>query len=193
MKYYKINFQVKFNKKLETEEQFVPLKNRLKKKKFKEKKYHPDKDFEYLISKSLFKSKLLKKYEMKEFRVEKFKTKYCFIQGDVECSFKCNELGLDKINLIIKWFNRVTKSECNYLVSDFKEELSDEEIETLNMFKEFDDPDYESESEREYRNSLSELDRENKERMRIVRSHKRSDGLTKKQIMSRPLKIYSKY
>ena len=60
-------------------------------------------------------------------------------------------------------------------------------------FKELDDPDYESESEREYRNSLSELDRENKERMRIVRSHKRSDGLTKKQIMSRPLKIYSKY
>ena len=193
MKYYKINFQVKFNKKLETDEQFVPLRNRLKRKKFKETKFHPDEDFEYLISKSLFKSKLLKKYEMKEFRVEKFKTKYCFIQGDVECSFKCNELGLDKINLIIKWFNRVTKSECNYLVSNFKQELSDEEIEMYHWFKELDDPDYKSDSERLEEIYASRRDEENRERMRIVRSHKRSDGLTKKQIMSRPLKIYSKY
>ena len=193
MKYYKINFQVKFNKKLKTDEQFVPLRNRLKRKKFKEKEYHPDKEFEYSISKIIYKSKFLKKYDVGDCHIEKFKTKYSFVQGDVDCSFECNELGLDNINLIIKWFNRVTKSECTFLRSNFKKELSDEEIETLNMFKEFDDPDYESESEREYRNSLSELDRENKERMRIVRSHKRSDGLTKKQIMSRPLKIYSKY
>ena len=177
MKYYKINFQVKFNKKLETDEQFVPLRNRLKRKKFKETKFHPDEDFEYLISKSLFKSKLLKKYEMKEFRVEKFKTKYCFIQGDVDCSFKCNELGLDKINLIIKWFNRVTKSECNYLVSDFKEELSDEEIEMYHWFKELDDPDYKSDSERLEEIYASRRDEENRERMRIVRSHKKTNGL----------------
>ena len=177
MKYYKINFQVKFNKKLETDEQFVPLRNRLKKKKFKEKEYHPDKEFEYSISKIIYKSKFLKKYDVGDCHIEKFKTKYCFIQGDVECSFKCNELGLDKINLIIKWFNRVTKSECNYLVSDFKEELSDEEIETLNMFKELDDPDYESESERLEKIYASRRDEENRERMRIVRSHKKTNGL----------------
>jgi hypothetical protein len=192
MKYYKINFQVKSNKKLETDEQFVSLRNRLKRKKFKEKKYHPDKDFEYLILKLLFKSKLLKKYEVNEFHIEKFKTKYCFIQGDVDCSFECNELGLDKVNLIIKWFNRVTKSECTFLGFNFKKELSDEDLEIQKIFATLDDPDFVSESEREYRSGQSELDRENKERMRIVRSHKRSDGLTKKQIMSRPFRVYSK-
>lgn len=193
MKYYKINFQVKFNKKLETEEQFVPLRNRLRRKKFKGKEYNPDKEFVYQTTKSILKSKFLKKYDVRNLYIEYYKTKYCFIQGDVDCSFECNEHGLDKVNLIIKWFNRVTKSECTFLGFNFKEELSDEEIEILNMFNELDDPDFVSEDERKYKSYQSELDRENKERMRIVRSHKRSDGLTKKQIMSRPLKIYSKY
>ena len=178
MKYYKINFQVKFNKKLETDKQFVPLRNRLRRKKFKEKEYIPDMEFLYQTNKSIFKSKFLKKYEVSNLRIENYKTKYCFIQGDVDCSFECNELGLDKVNLIIKWFNKVTKSECTFLGFNFKEELTDEDLEIQKIFATLEDPDFVSENEREEKNYTSRRDEENRERMRIVRSHKKTNGLT---------------
>ena len=198
IKIYKIYFDLIFKDKTDISNQkFIPLSQRLNPNKHKKIKREEIKQFENW-KKEQFEEKVYRKYwnnkEIEKFKVnwivvENYQTRYSFINGKVNCSVECRTNKKEDIENILQI---ICKSSNAYDYEYKKYDLIERD-DTYSFFENFRDPDYENESQREFRLEQYSTSSENKEKMRIVRSHKRSDGLTKKQILSRPTKIYSKF
>ena len=198
IKIYKIYFDLIFKDKTDISNQkFIPLSQRLNPNKLKKIKREEIKKFENW-NKEQFENKVYRKYwdnkEIEKFKVdwivvENYETKYSFINGKVNCSVECRTNKQEEIENILQI---ICKSANAYDYDYIKCDLIERD-DNYGFFENFRDPDYVSDSERELRFEEYSQSSENREKMRIVRSHKRSDGLTKKQILSRPTKIYSKF
>jgi len=196
IKIYKIYFDLIFKDKTDTSNQkFIPLSQRLNPNKHKKIKREEIKKIENW-NKEQFENKVYRKYwdnkEIEKFKVdwvvvENYETKHSFINGKVNCSVECRTNKKEDIENILQI---ICKSSNAYDYEYKKYDLIEKD-DTYSFFENFRNPDYESESQREFRLEQYSTSSENKEKMRIVRSSK--GGLTKKQILSRPTKIYSKF
>jgi len=181
IKIYKIYFDLIFKDKTDISNQkFIPLSQRLNPNKHKKIKREEIKKFENW-KKEQFENKIYRKYwdnkEIEKFKVdwivvENYKTKYSFINGKVNCSVECRTNKQEEIKNILQI---ICKSANAY---DY-EFLRFEEFEREDFFEVFEeesrDPDWISESERQMRNDEERVSYENKEKMRIVRSHKKTN------------------
>jgi len=182
IKIYKIYFDLIFKDKTDTSNQkFIPLSQRLNPNKHKKIKREEIKQFENW-KKEKFEEKVYRKYwdnkEIEKFKVgwvvvENYKTKYSFINGKVNCSVETRTNKKEDIENILQI---ICKSANAY---DY-EFLRFEEFEREDFFEIFEeesrDPDWISESERQMRNDEERVSYENKEKMRIVRSHKKTNS-----------------
>lgn len=182
IKIYKIYFDLIFKDKTDTSNQkFIPLSQRLNPNKHKKIKREEIKQFENW-KKEQFEEKVYRKYwdnkEIEKFKVgwvvvENYKTKYSFINGKVNCSVETRTNKKEDIENILQI---ICKSANAY---DY-EFLRFEEFEREDFFEIFEeesrDPDWISESERQIRNDEERVSYENKEKMRIVRSHKKTNS-----------------
>lgn len=182
IKIYKIYFDLIFKDKTDTSNQkFIPLSQRLNPNKHKKIKREEIKQFENW-KKEQFEEKVYRKYwdnkEIEKFKVgwvvvENYKTKYSFINGKVNCSVETRTNKKEDIENILQI---ICKSANAY---DY-EFLRFEEFEREDFFEIFEeesrDPDWISESERQMRNDEERVSYENKEKMRIVRSHKKTNS-----------------
>jgi hypothetical protein len=181
IKIYKIYFDLIFKDKTDISNQkFIPLSQRLNPNKHKKIKREEIKKIENW-NKEQFENKVYRKYwdnkEIEKFKVdwivvENYKTKYSFINGKVNCSVECRTNKQEEIKNILQI---ICKSANAY---DY-EFLRFEEFEREDFFEVFEeesrDPDWISESERQMRNDEERVSYENKEKMRIVRSHKKTN------------------
>lgn len=182
IKIYKIYFDLIFKNKTDISNQkFIPLSQRLNPNKHKKIKREEIKKFENW-KKEQFEEKVYRKYwnnkEIEKFKVdwivvENYKTKYSFINGKVNCSVECRTNKKEDIENILQI---ICKSSNAF---DYKF-LRFDEFERENFFENFEeelrDPDWISESERQMRNDEQLVSDENKEKMRIVRSHKKTNS-----------------
>ena len=182
IKIYKIYFDLIFKDKTDISNQkFIPLSQRLNPNKHKKIKREEIKKFENW-KKEQFEEKVYRKYwnnkEIEKFKVdwivvENYKTKYSFINGKVNCSVECRTNKKEDIENILQI---ICKSANAF---DYKF-LRFDEFERENFFENFEeelrDPDWISESERQMRNDEQLVSDENKEKMRIVRSHKKTNS-----------------
>lgn len=182
IKIYKIYFDLIFKDKTDISNQkFIPLSQRLNPNKHKKIKREEIKKFENW-NKEQFENKVYRKYwnnkEIEKFKVdwivvENYKTKYSFINGKVNCSVECRTNKKEDIENILQI---ICKSSNAF---DYKF-LRFDEFERENFFENFEeelrDPDWISESERQMRNDEQLVSDENKEKMRIVRSHKKTNS-----------------
>jgi hypothetical protein len=182
IKIYKIYFDLIFKDKTDISNQkFIPLSQRLNPNKHKKIKREEIKKFENW-KKEQFEEKVYRKYwnnkEIEKFKVdwivvENYKTKYSFINGKVNCSVECRTNKKEDIENILQI---ICKSSNAF---DYKF-LRFDEFERENFFENFEeelrDPDWISESERQMRNDEQLVSDENKEKMRIVRSHKKTNS-----------------
>lgn len=182
IKIYKIYFDLIFKNKTNISNQkFIPLSQRLNPNKHKKIKREEIKKFENW-KKEQFEEKVYRKYwnnkEIEKFKVdwivvENYKTKYSFINGKVNCSVECRTNKKEDIENILQI---ICKSSNAF---DYKF-LRFDEFERENFFENFEeelrDPDWISESERQMRNDEQLVSDENKEKMRIVRSHKKTNS-----------------
>ena len=182
IKIYKIYFDLIFKDKTDISNQkFIPLSQRLNPNKHKKIKREEIKKFENW-KKEQFENKIYRKYwdnkEIEKFKVdwivvENYKTKYSFINGKVNCSVECRTNKKEDIENILQI---ICKSSNAF---DYKF-LRFDEFERENFFENFEeelrDPDWISESERQMRNDEQLVSDENKEKMRIVRSHKKTNS-----------------
>ena len=182
IKIYKIYFDLIFKDKTDTSNQkFIPLSQRLNPNKHKKIKREEIKQFENW-KKEQFEEKVYRKYwdnkEIEKFKVgwvvvENYQTRYSFINGKVNCSVETRTNKKEDIENILQI---ICKSANAY---DY-EFLRFEEFEREDFFEIFEeesrDPDWISESERQMRNDEERVSYENKEKMRIVRSHKKTNS-----------------
>ena len=182
IKIYKIYFDLIFKDKTDISNQkFIPLSQILNPNKHKKIKREEIKQFENW-KKEQFEKKVYRKYwnnkEIEKFKVdwivvENYQTRYSFINGKVNCSVETRTNKKEDIENILQI---ICKSANAY---DY-EFLRFEEFEREDFFEIFEeesrDPDWISESERQMRNDEERVSYENKEKMRIVRSHKKTNS-----------------
>ena len=182
IKIYKIYFDLIFKDKTDISNQkFIPLSQRLNPNKHKKIKREEIKQFENW-KKEQFENKVYRKYwdnkEIEKFKVdwivvENYQTRYSFINGKVNCSVECRTNKKEDIENILQ----IICKSANAFDYEF---LRFDEFEKENFFSEYfeeelRDPDFESESERQMRRDEERVSDENKEKMRIVRSHKKTN------------------
>ena len=183
IKIYKIYFDLIFKNKTNISNQkFIPLSQRLNPNKHKKIKREEIKKFENW-NKEQFENEVYRKYwnnkEIEKFKVdwivvENYQTRYSFINGKVNCSVECRTNKQEEIENILQIICKSANA-FDYKFLRF-DEFERENFFSENFEEELRDPDFESESERRMRNDEERVSDENKEKMRIVRSHKKTNS-----------------